>query len=311
MTNLPDRQPASAPEEALSARLPRPEPENEQRDVGAAHVAADGRSACPVEADATITPETAPLRGLDAPESRPDGPTGSPQDGQGHERAASGHTGTPTAPRCPVSTSGTCLRVEDGIPECAGTCPFTAAPDGETPAYAWAQGIYTIDGGRTIAIPGIHHGPGGEEERAVLVSGEDVAVLRDMLDGAITSLNAGLEVVPCAGVRYDPDHGGHSWSPGVDEYVWCPGYADTPPTRVRIDLNVRLSGGRTRVGLEDADGPLTVGQPVEVYEAETGLHGPGRVTGVDEAKRLAYIAVPWGELREADDTDATEETGRD
>jgi predicted RNA-binding protein len=48
-------------------------------------------------------------------------------------------------------------------------------------------------------------------------------------------------------------------------------------TRVEIDLNVRARGNWTFSGLEDADGPVEVGDIVEVYEAESGLVGPGRV----------------------------------
>ena len=60
----------------------------------------------------------------------------------------------------------------------------TANPGAETPAYAWTHAIDTIDDGRTICIPGIHHGPGGEEERSVLVSRGDLPALRAMLADA-------------------------------------------------------------------------------------------------------------------------------
>jgi len=70
--------------------------------------------------------------------------------------------------------------------------------------------------------------------------------------------------------------------------------------RVLIDLNVRFPDGRTRAGLEDADGPLVSGQTVEVWEAESGVRGPGLVSWIDEAKRLVYLAVDWAQLRAED-----------
>lgn len=66
-------------------------------------------------------------------------------------------------------------------------------------------------------------------------------------------------------------------------------------TRVAVDLNVRTRGG-TYSGVEDADGPLTVGQAVTAYEAETGVEGPATVTSIDHAQRLVYLAVDWAAL---------------
>ena len=68
-------------------------------------------------------------------------------------------------------------------------------------------------------------------------------------------------------------------------------------TRIEIDLNVRVRGNWTFSGLEDADGPVVVGDIVEVYERESGLAGPGRVEDVDEAARLIYLSGDWGTLR--------------
>jgi hypothetical protein len=67
-------------------------------------------------------------------------------------------------------------------------------------------------------------------------------------------------------------------------------------TRVEIDLNVRVRGNWTFSGLEDADGPVEVGDIVEVYEVESGLVGPGRVEEVDEASHLIYLSVDWDAL---------------
>lgn len=71
--------------------------------------------------------------------------------------------------------------------------------------------------------------------------------------------------------------------------------------RVRIDLNVRVRGGRTFAGFEDFDGfdaaDLHIGEAVTVYEPESGLRGEGSVVEVDRAKRLVVLAVDWSSLR--------------
>jgi hypothetical protein len=63
----------------------------------------------------------------------------------------------------------------------------------------------------------------------------------------------------------------------------------TRRTRVAIDLNVRVRGNGTYAGFEDVDGPLAVGEDVEVYEAESGLAGEGRVTEIDSDRELVYL----------------------
>ncbi len=65
---------------------------------------------------------------------------------------------------------------------------------------------------------------------------------------------------------------------------------------VDIDLNVRVRGNQTVSGFEDVSGLLAVGDVVEVREPESGLHGRARVTDIDVAKRLVYLAVDWPEL---------------
>lgn len=72
-------------------------------------------------------------------------------------------------------------------------------------------------------------------------------------------------------------------------------------TRVEIDLNVRVRGNWTYTGLEDADGPVEVGDIVQVFEPESGLEGHGRVEEVDEARQLIYLSVDWASVREPDD----------
>ncbi|ROQ96791.1 hypothetical protein EDE04_3260 [Streptomyces sp. 2132.2] len=69
-------------------------------------------------------------------------------------------------------------------------------------------------------------------------------------------------------------------------------------TRIEIDPNVRVRGNGTRAGLEDVTGPLRIGLEVEVYEPESGLVGPGRVTEIDPAKQLVFLSVEWHQLRE-------------
>lgn len=70
------------------------------------------------------------------------------------------------------------------------------------------------------------------------------------------------------------------------------------PTRVRIDLNVRVRGNGTYAGLEDVDGPLAVGDVVQVFEPESGLEGEGCVTEVDQETHLVYLTVDWESLRD-------------
>lgn len=68
--------------------------------------------------------------------------------------------------------------------------------------------------------------------------------------------------------------------------------------RVAIDLNVRVRGNQTYAGFEDVHGDIALGDEVEVYEPETSLVGHGRVTDVDAARQLVYLAVDWTGLHE-------------
>ena len=70
------------------------------------------------------------------------------------------------------------------------------------------------------------------------------------------------------------------------------------PARVEIDLNVRLGKHRTFSGFRHCDHVPAVGDPVTVYESESGIEGPGVCTGIDEAKQLVYLDVDWDSLRE-------------
>ena len=67
--------------------------------------------------------------------------------------------------------------------------------------------------------------------------------------------------------------------------------------RVEIDPNIRAKGNQTLADYGDADGPLSVGKPVRVYESEAGIAGDGVVTEIDEQKRLAILRVDWPSLR--------------
>jgi len=64
-------------------------------------------------------------------------------------------------------------------------------------------------------------------------------------------------------------------------------------TRVRIDLNVRARHGLVRAGFEDANGPLSVGDDVVVFEPEDGIEGLARVQELDETERFVYLDVDW------------------
>lgn len=76
-------------------------------------------------------------------------------------------------------------------------------------------------------------------------------------------------------------------------------------TRVEIDPNVRVRGNGTYAGFESVIGDLVVGGIVEVFEAESGLHGRGRITDIDVQRRLVYLTVDWASLTdEIDDSEA-------
>lgn len=67
-------------------------------------------------------------------------------------------------------------------------------------------------------------------------------------------------------------------------------------TRIEIDPNVRVRGNGTRAGFEDVSGPLAVNMKVEVYEPESELVGPARVTEIDTLKQLVFLSVEWAKL---------------
>lgn len=81
-----------------------------------------------------------------------------------------------------------------------------------------------------------------------------------------------------------------------------------PPPRVRIDPNVRVRSGQTFVGVEDFTSPLTIGQPVRVYEEESGLEGDAVVTDFDEDAQLLYLRVDWPSLQPVDEFDEIDTT---
>lgn len=66
--------------------------------------------------------------------------------------------------------------------------------------------------------------------------------------------------------------------------------------KVAIDLNVRCRGNGTVSGFEDVEGILMVGDCVTVHELESGIEGHGRVTEIDNARQLVYLAVDWSGL---------------
>lgn len=82
-------------------------------------------------------------------------------------------------------------------------------------------------------------------------------------------------------------------------------------TRIEIDPNVRVRGNGTRAGFEDVYGPIAVNMQVEVFEPESGLVGPGRVTEIDAVKRLVFLSVEWSKLREQAPADAPGDASQD
>lgn len=102
---------------------------------------------------------------------------------------------------------------------------------------------------------------------------------------------AGLAVVgqaPPPGIMYIPANYTYSGA----------AYVPRKRTRISIDLNVRVRGNNTYVGFEQVFGPVSVGELVEVYEAESGLSGEGRITEIDGERELVFISVDWSALSE-------------
>ena len=85
-------------------------------------------------------------------------------------------------------------------------------------------------------------------------------------------------------------------------------YVHQMRTRVEIDLNVRVRGNDTFVGFEDVDGPIAVGETVEVYETESGASGEGRITEIDGDRELIYLSVNWPSLTAEATSSTYEET---
>ena len=67
-------------------------------------------------------------------------------------------------------------------------------------------------------------------------------------------------------------------------------------TRIEIDLNCRVPGG-TYAGFENCEGPVEIGQDVEVFESESGINGIARVTEIDAEVGLVYLSLSWSSLR--------------
>lgn len=70
----------------------------------------------------------------------------------------------------------------------------------------------------------------------------------------------------------------------------------TPRTRIEIDPNVRVRGNGTYAGFEDVTGDLVMGDGVEVFESESGLHGTARITEIDVQRQLVYLSLEWSQL---------------
>jgi hypothetical protein len=68
--------------------------------------------------------------------------------------------------------------------------------------------------------------------------------------------------------------------------------------RIEIDPNIRTNVSWTFVGFEDVhnEEELKPGDEVEVFESESGLHGPGKIEHIDFEAELVYIRVNWNRL---------------
>jgi hypothetical protein len=75
-------------------------------------------------------------------------------------------------------------------------------------------------------------------------------------------------------------------------------YVVAPRTRIIIDPNIRVRGNDTYAGFEDVNGPIAVGEVVDVHEPESGLTGQGRVTEIDADRQIVYLSVNWSSLKE-------------
>ncbi len=68
-------------------------------------------------------------------------------------------------------------------------------------------------------------------------------------------------------------------------------------TRVEIDLNVRCGRWQTYSGFEDITGEFpAVGDVVEVFESESGIHGTGTVLELREETETVVLQVFWSDL---------------
>ncbi len=79
--------------------------------------------------------------------------------------------------------------------------------------------------------------------------------------------------------------------------------------RIAIDLNVRVRGNQTFSSLDDADGPVSVGDKVLAVEVETGIMTDATVTYVSDEHRFVYLAVDWASFR--DDPEAADDLARE
>ena len=70
------------------------------------------------------------------------------------------------------------------------------------------------------------------------------------------------------------------------------------PVRVVIDLNDVDRAGISMILLEEASGPVRVGDEVIAEEVESGVYAPALVTRVNQTHGFALVRVRWHELRE-------------
>lgn len=68
--------------------------------------------------------------------------------------------------------------------------------------------------------------------------------------------------------------------------------------RIAIDLNVRVRGNQTYSAIDDADGPLAIGDKVLAVEPETGIVTGATVTDISHELGFVYLAVDWDSFRD-------------
>jgi hypothetical protein len=70
------------------------------------------------------------------------------------------------------------------------------------------------------------------------------------------------------------------------------------PRRVRVNLNAVSGDGFIRVRTSRADGPVEVGQLVEIFEPNDEIEGIAKVARISDRTGLMYLDVKWDTLHD-------------